>query len=98
MKWPTKRSAHASTIINTILNKVVASHLIISGGLDEYYNILNDFWIIQLSSFICYKVHDTCNTLLSYILVSVLLSSKLMLIFKILVYHKYELKVLSLQF
>ena len=71
MNWPKKRSAHASTIINTISNKVVTSHLIISGGWDDDLQTLNDFWIIQLSSFICYKVitsHDTCNTLLSYIL------------------------------
>ena len=57
LKWPKARSNHASTIINTISsNQQTISHLMVLGGLDCDAQTLNDCWIINLSSIICYQV------------------------------------------
>ena len=57
MKWPKGRSAHATSIINSISsNEQLTSHLITIGGLDDDLQPLNDSWILDISSLIWYQV------------------------------------------
>ena len=57
LKWPTARHGHASTIINTISsNQQTISHLMVMGGWDINAQTLNNCWIMNLSSFVCYQV------------------------------------------
>ena len=57
LKWPETRNCHASTIINTISsNQQTISHLMVLGGVGDLLQILNDCWIMNLSSFIWYQV------------------------------------------
>ena len=57
MKWPMGRTEHATSIINSISsNEEVTSHLITIGGLDDDLQLLNDSWILNISSLIWYQV------------------------------------------
>ena len=58
MKWPRRRSVHASTIINTV-SPNNSHHLVVMGGLDDDLQIVSDCWILNLSTFVWYQVQ--CN-------------------------------------
>ena len=57
MKWPKGRSGHATSIINSIsFNQQLTSHLITIGGRGDDLQLLNDSWILDISSLIWYQV------------------------------------------
>ena len=78
VKWPKRRSHHASAIIYAVSsNGEMTSHFILMGGVDDDLQPLKDCWITNLSTssrLIWYEVMFVYNVYISY--TSVLLPSE----------------------